>query len=100
MPDGSKGCAMRRMSMPDLGQCPKLDINAPLDTIRRRSKRPRRMYMGSETKVTENVVSCSDNGQHPLVYINLKDGKGHCQYCGQVFVRTDPKDSKAEKEAA
>jgi len=40
----------------------------------------------SEIKVTESVVSCSDNGQHPLVYINLKEGKGKCQYCGQVFI--------------
>ncbi len=56
--------------------------------------------MGSEIKVAENVVSCSDNGQHPLVYINLKNGKGHCQYCGQVFVRINLKDNNAEKEAA
>jgi uncharacterized Zn-finger protein len=40
-------------------------------------------------KVTEEVVSCSDNGQHPLVYINLKNGKGSCQYCGQVFEKVD-----------
>jgi len=56
--------------------------------------------MGSEIKVTENVVSCSDNGQHPLVYINLTDGKARCQYCGQIFILIDPKDSMAEKEAA
>jgi len=56
--------------------------------------------MGSEIKATEDVVSCSDNGQHPLVYIHLKDGKGHCQYCGQVFVRIDPKNNRDEKEAA
>ncbi len=56
--------------------------------------------MGSEIQVTENVVSCSDNGQHPLVYINLKNGKGHCQYCGQVFVRIDPKDHVGQKKAA
>ncbi len=36
-------------------------------------------------KATDEIVSCSDNGQHPLVYINLKDGKGKCQYCGQQF---------------
>ncbi|MBL4775888.1 MAG: zinc-finger domain-containing protein [Mariprofundus sp.] len=36
-------------------------------------------------KSTEEVVSCSDNGQHPLVYINLKAGAGQCQYCGQKF---------------
>jgi len=56
--------------------------------------------MGSEIKVTGNVVSCSDNGQHPLVYINLKDGKGRCQYCGQVFVLIDPKDQVSQKKAA
>lgn len=38
-------------------------------------------------KVTEEIVSCSDNGQHPLVYISLKNGTGRCHYCGQVFVR-------------
>jgi len=37
-------------------------------------------------KVTEDIVSCSDNGQHPLVYICLKNGSGRCQYCGQLFV--------------
>jgi len=56
--------------------------------------------MGSEIRVTENVVSCSDNGQHPLVYINRKNGKGHCQYCGQVFVRINPRELKDQKEAA
>lgn len=50
-------------------------------------------------KVTEEIVSCSDNGQHPLVYINLKDGRGICQYCGQVFIRVDPQ-AKPEQEAA
>jgi len=39
-------------------------------------------------KSTEEVVSCSDNGHHPLVYINLKPGFGQCQYCGQKFERT------------
>jgi len=56
--------------------------------------------MSSETKVTEDVVSCSDNGQHPLIYISLKDGKNHCQYCGKVFVRIDPKNIPEKKEAA
>ncbi len=56
--------------------------------------------MSSETKVTEDVVACSDNGQHPLVYINLKDGKNHCQYCGRVFVRIFPENIPAEKKAA
>ena len=45
--------------------------------------------MTSEIKVTETIVSCSDNGQHPLVYINLKDGEGRCQYCGKHFVRIE-----------
>ncbi|MDQ6968304.1 MAG: zinc-finger domain-containing protein [Mariprofundaceae bacterium] len=39
-------------------------------------------------KATDEIVSCSDNGQHPLVYINLKGGKGKCQYCGQSFELT------------
>lgn len=53
--------------------------------------------MSSNTiKVTKEVVSCSDNGQHPLVYINLKDGKGACQYCGQKFKL----ESQKTKEAA
>jgi len=38
-------------------------------------------------KSTEEIVSCSDNGQHPLVYINLKHGDGQCQYCGQKFAK-------------
>ncbi|MDX8403591.1 MAG: zinc-finger domain-containing protein [Mariprofundaceae bacterium] len=42
--------------------------------------------MASDTiKVTDEIVSCSDNGQHPLVYIKLSNGKGSCQYCGQKF---------------
>jgi len=38
-------------------------------------------------KSTDEIVACSDNGQHPLVYINLKGGKKKCQYCGQTFER-------------
>jgi len=38
-------------------------------------------------KSTEEVVSCSDNGHHPLVYINLKHGTGQCQYCGQKYAK-------------
>jgi len=38
-------------------------------------------------KTTKEIVSCSDNGQHPLVYISLKNGSGQCQYCGQKFER-------------
>ncbi len=56
--------------------------------------------MGSNTiKVTNEIVSCSDNGQHPLVYINLKNGSGQCQYCGQKFVRVS-ETSQSEKAAA
>jgi len=40
-------------------------------------------------KVTEEVVSCSDNGQHPMVYIKLENGHGTCQYCGQVFEQVE-----------
>ncbi|HXH72854.1 MAG TPA: zinc-finger domain-containing protein [Mariprofundaceae bacterium] len=50
-------------------------------------------------KVTEDIVSCSDNGQHPLVYICLKNGQGRCQYCGQLFVYL-PVDKNGEKAAA
>jgi uncharacterized Zn-finger protein len=49
-------------------------------------------------KVTDEIVSCSDNGQHPLVYIKLSNGRGSCQYCGQVFERvedTNPKPKAA-----
>jgi len=51
-------------------------------------------------KVTEPIVSCSDNGQHPLVYINLKNGDGRCQYCGKHFVRIENGTSKEAKEVA
>lgn len=51
-------------------------------------------------KSTETIISCSDNGQHPLVYINLKSGPGQCQYCGQKFERTDPPEQAEEKAAA
>jgi len=37
-------------------------------------------------KVIKEVISCSDNGQHPLVYIKLKNGEGICHYCGQKFL--------------
>jgi len=41
-------------------------------------------------KSTKEIVSCSDNGQHPLVYISLKAGSGRCQYCGQKFELITP----------
>ncbi len=50
-------------------------------------------------KATEEIVSCSDNGQHPLVYISLKTGSGQCQYCSQKFVRIS-KPETTEKVAA
>ncbi len=56
--------------------------------------------MTAPTKVTESIVSCSDNGQHPLVYINLKNGSGRCQYCGKQFVRVQNGADKGSKEAA
>ncbi len=46
-------------------------------------------------KVTEDIVSCSDNGQHPLVYIKLSQGKGSCQYCGQIFEKVEDKPKAA-----
>ncbi len=56
--------------------------------------------MANDTiKVTTEIVSCSDNGQHPLVYINLKNGSGRCQYCGQKFELADSETGK-EKSAA
>ncbi len=56
--------------------------------------------MSSETvKTTEVIISCSDNGQHPLVYINLKSGKGSCHYCGRKFVRVEA-DKEAKPKAA
>lgn len=67
--------------------------------MRRRQKGGLKL-MPQVIKVTEEIVSCSDNGQHPLVYINLRDGKGSCQYCGQVFVRVDPKAEQTDQEAA
>jgi len=52
-------------------------------------------------KSTEEIVSCSDNGQHPLIYISLKPGHGQCQYCGQKFIRTTTNNSACtEKKAA
>ncbi|MDX8398506.1 MAG: zinc-finger domain-containing protein [Mariprofundaceae bacterium] len=39
---------------------------------------------------TDEVVSCSDNGQHPLVYINLKSSSSKCHYCGQCYERISP----------
>ena len=51
-------------------------------------------------KVTEEIVSCSDNGQHPLVYIKLTDGKGQCHYCGQIFEYVPPSEDKEKSEAA
>ncbi|HKI62094.1 MAG TPA: zinc-finger domain-containing protein [Mariprofundaceae bacterium] len=56
--------------------------------------------MGVTIKVAEEIVSCSDNGQHPLVYINLKSGSGRCQYCGQKFERTGQTSSPEAKSAA
>jgi len=50
-------------------------------------------------KATEEIVSCSDNGQHPLVYISLKSGSGQCPYCSQKFVRIS-KPETTEKVAA
>ncbi len=55
--------------------------------------------MTAEIKVTESVVSCSDNGQHPLVYINLKSGKARCQYCGKTFVSANQDDETTQKAA-
>ncbi|MDX8401668.1 MAG: zinc-finger domain-containing protein [Mariprofundaceae bacterium] len=50
-------------------------------------------------KVTEEIISCSDNGQHPLVYISLENGRGICQYCGQTFIRAESRSESARKAA-
>jgi len=41
-------------------------------------------------KSTADITQCSNNGQHPLVYISLSSGTGKCQYCGQRFVKCTP----------
>lgn len=56
--------------------------------------------MTATIKVTEPIVSCSDNGQHPLVYINLKNGSGRCQYCGKSFVHVGTRNTGNDKQAA
>ncbi|RME83489.1 MAG: zinc-finger domain-containing protein [Zetaproteobacteria bacterium] len=38
-------------------------------------------------RTNEQVVACSGDGQHPLVYLNLKQGKARCPYCSREFVR-------------
>jgi len=44
------------------------------------------MTMSKQTiQSNKEIVSCSDNGGHPLVYINIKNGSKACQYCGQRF---------------
>ncbi|MDQ6993648.1 MAG: zinc-finger domain-containing protein [Mariprofundus sp.] len=49
-------------------------------------------------RTTEETVSCSGNGQHPLVYINLKNDNGRCQYCGQRFAKVEVA-NQSEKES-
>lgn len=57
--------------------------------------------MGSiAIKSTEEIVSCSDNGQHPLIYISLKPGHGQCQYCGQKFIRTAANENEVKEKIA
>lgn len=56
--------------------------------------------MSTEIKVAETIVSCSDNGQHPLVYINFKNDEAKCQYCGKRFIRVNDGQGKEVKEAA
>ncbi|MDX8389489.1 MAG: zinc-finger domain-containing protein [Mariprofundaceae bacterium] len=52
------------------------------------------------TQTTDRIVSCSDHGQHPLVYINLDSGHGSCQYCGKLFARTGPVDIEGNEPAS
>ncbi|MDX8391326.1 MAG: zinc-finger domain-containing protein [Mariprofundaceae bacterium] len=56
--------------------------------------------MTAEIKVSEKIVSCSDNGQHPLVYINLKSGKGRCHYCGKTYINASNQAENTTKAAA
>ncbi|RLL49194.1 zinc-finger domain-containing protein [Mariprofundus sp. EBB-1] len=37
-------------------------------------------------KTTAEVIPCSNNGLHPLVYISLKSGIGKCQCCGKQYI--------------
>jgi len=46
-----------------------------------------------ENEKHKNMASCSGNGEHPLVYIDMKHGKGKCQYCGKEFT-SDNKDAE------
>ncbi len=80
----------------------KLDTKAGFDTIRRRCKTAQEgSPLKSEIRVRHPVVSCSANGQHPLVYINVSKGEGRCEYCGQVFVYDNKQpDEEGEKKAA
>jgi len=55
--------------------------------------------MNDVIKTTEEIVSCSDNGQHPLVYITLKTGSNRCQYCGQQFERVSINSTPAKQVA-
>ena len=71
----------------------KLDTQATNYTIRRRYQEG--LIMGKDPiKVTASTVSCSSNGQHPLVYINLKNASGRCQYCGQQFIKQSDPDNQ------
>lgn len=51
-------------------------------------------------KSTKEIVSCSDNGQHPLIYINLKGGSGQCQYCGQKLTYISNSESSDKNKIA
>ncbi|MBF0281129.1 MAG: zinc-finger domain-containing protein [Zetaproteobacteria bacterium] len=42
-------------------------------------------------KTTKDTIACSDNGQHPQVFINVKAGSGTCHYCGQRFEKVPSK---------
>jgi uncharacterized Zn-finger protein len=55
-----------------------------------------RFFMSQQAiQSTEEIVSCSDHGGHPLVYINIKNGSKSCQYCGQRFEYSKPATSQA-----
>ena len=56
--------------------------------------------MQEVVRTTEKIVSCSDDGQHPLVYISLESGRGRCPYCSREFVRVPSPDDERACEAA
>jgi len=51
-------------------------------------------------RTTERIVSCSDDGQHPLVYLNLEAGRARCPYCSREFVRVYAEEDSDSSQAS